>query len=246
MKQYKRIVIVVAILIPFLAYLPIRVHLTYTPKVLQEKLAQEGCFYNSAEDRYQITGVDFGEGLSETVAALGLKGWFTNGDIEDYLNLGGEGKYTITDPLIVSAFNAKYVFSISLSKYKCYQISFYGSFVLDPETPIPYENVMEYDDACTYFYNLYNEFVASYGEPDVSDFPIDLNEITLDYFTDERSYYPDVCAYWIAGKEGQQSVLRLSATPWYTKDTESNRVMDLRVYIDIGQEIEGISIDDLT
>ncbi len=248
MKPYKRLIIIGIVLIPFLAFIPIRAYRTqsFTPEVLQEKLAQEGCFYSSAEDCYQISDVDFGRELSETVVDLGLDEWYTEKKTNTIQDLNGESNYTIADPLIVSVFDAKYLLSLSLSNYKCYQIGFSSSFIYDSKTAYLYDNIMEYDDACTYFYNLYDEFVVSYGEPDVRDFPVDLNEITLEDFTDGNSYYPVVYAYWVTGEEGQQSVLHLSARPFYTKDTESNQVLDLSVYINVGQEIEGISIDDLT
>ncbi|MEL4106282.1 hypothetical protein AAFA46_05495 [Oscillospiraceae bacterium WX1] len=251
MKTYKRVIIIVVLLIPFLAYIPIRLSLTYytpAPKVLQEKFAQEGCFYDSAKNCYQIPGVDFGRGLSETVADLGLNEWLSKSDIDLHKDSDSESYYKIkTDPLIVSALNAKYSFTISMSKYnECYQLGLIGSFAYNPRTTYLFENSIKYNDACTYFYNLYNEFVASYGEPDKSDFSLNLNEITPDAFPSDRSYYPEVYAYWTTGEEGHQSVLRLSATPYHTEDTKSNQVMYLMVRIDIGQEMEGVSIDYLT
>jgi hypothetical protein len=217
----------------------------YVPKVLQDKLAQEGCFYNSAEDRYQISGVDFGRELSETVADLGLKGWYTKDRLETYKDLYNGSNYTTPDLLTVSVFDAKYEFFVYLSDYKCYRTRFYASITSDSKTAYPYENIMDYDDACTYFYNLYDKFVASYGEPDVREFPVDLNDVTLDYFTGKNSYYPEVNAYWLTGEEGHQSLLRLHARTTYTEDNESNRALVMSVYIDVGQEMEGVNLDDL-
>ena len=245
MKAYKRLIIIGVVLIPFLVYLPIRVHVAYKPKVLEEKLAQKGCFYSSSKDYYQISGVDFGRGLSETVADLGLKKWYTKEKIDAiYKGLSGDSKSTYSDPFAVSAFDAKYSLTFMLSKYgNCYQISLMGAFVSEPKTPIPYYNRMDYGDACKFFYDLYNEFVASYGEPDITHFPIDLSNVTFDY---NNRFSPEVYAYWITGEKGQQSVLGLSAKPYNKKGTKSTQVLDLNVYIDIGLEIEGITIADLT
>jgi hypothetical protein len=252
LKEYKRAifivaVIIVVVLVPFFKYIPTRSHWStpVTPVVLQEKLAQEGCFYNKAEECYQISGVDFGGDLSKTTADLGLKKWYTKDRRDSFQNLDNGSKHSVSTMLTVSAFDTKYQLSLSLYNYKCYEISFYASLTSDLKTAYPFENIMNYNNACTYFNNLYDKFVVSYGEPDKKDFPIDLTEVTLDDFVGDNKWHPGVSADWITGEKGHQSVLHLSARPDYTEDTESNQALVLRVYIDVGQEMEGVSIDDL-
>lgn len=247
----KRLIARIMVIICLLSYPLIVVCVNLTPYLngfyssLGKRLsALDGSLYDADGKCFTVQDFQFGEDLSKTVNILDLEKWYPPKYVNELVEEMKDSDAAIHElgdnNVVFIAFGGKkYVLSFRLSQdLKCYMLRF--SSVFEPPKPgnmsslfSPDINHLSYEDSIRYFADLMHAFLEEYGTPAVQRSDIELPEnsqVTCSY------------ARWEQTLEEGVSFVQLSAR---TFDHSSQSTSGLGIYIDIGQTIPGVSIDDL-
>ena len=247
----KRLIARIVIIVCLLFYPLIAVCVNLTPYLngfysnLGERLSTlDGSLYDADGKCFTVQDFQFGEDLSKTVDMLDLKKWYPSAYVNELVEEMNNSEATIhelgdNNAAFIVFGGKKYVLSFRLSQdLKCYMLRFSSAF----EPPklgnmsslfYTYINHLSYEDSVRYFDDLMNAFLEEYGTP------------TAQQSDMETSGNPQViCSYamWEQTSDEGVSFVQLSAR---TFDNSSQSTPSLGIYIDIGQTIPGVSIDDL-
>ncbi|MBR7081297.1 MAG: hypothetical protein IKI49_01100 [Oscillospiraceae bacterium] len=219
---------------------------------LELELSRSKCFYDEMSMRYTFPCLEFGKDLKTTEESLGFQKWYNEERLRKSISeleqarARGARIIGIGDYINVNAFDAIYAVTYEFSQnLECFAIKMGADIFITDYDPVgiyTVTNKMSYNEACEYYYNLYDQFVQEYGEPDRQNSDVDLAELTLANIDDKS--FNEVYALWISGQDGSRGALQLSAKVYKLHDLNNEPFLAMGVRIIVEQEIRDVSFDD--
>ena len=219
---------------------------------LESELSRSKCFYDEMSTRYAFPCLEFGKYLKTTEESLGFQKWYNEERLRKSISeleqarARGARIIGIGDYINVNAFDAIYAVTYEFSQnLECFAIKMGADIFITDYDPVgiyTVTNKMSYNEACEYYYNLYDKFVQEYGEPNHQNSDVDLAELTLANIDDKS--FNEVYALWISGQDGSRGALQLSAKVYKLHDLNNEPFLAMGVRIIVEQEIRDVSFDD--